>query len=152
MQHFPIIILLQHIPGDTQRSTMVYITPSYSSGKHRLRFRIEQKSNKYLLFGIVNSLEEMERTIFNSPSLYGWMAPDTRVVKSRKIFLMNVDEKFREGDEISFSLDCTIPQILLENRRTNINDKLLIDFHVCPLPWRVVVAFFNRNDSVRIID
>ncbi|CAF1328813.1 unnamed protein product [Adineta steineri] len=137
--------------GDSQRSTMVYLTKSYLSGIHRIRFRIEQKLNKYLFFGIINSLEEMNRTIFNSPSLYGWMSPISRVVKSQKVVTNPVNTIFNECDEISLTLNCNIQQILLEHHRTDIIDRLPIDIRVCPLPWRVVIAFFSSNDSVRII-
>jgi hypothetical protein len=137
--------------GNSPHSTMVYVAESYSSGIHRIRFRIERKTNKYLFFGIINSLEQMNRTVFNSPSLYGWMAPDLRVVKSRKLLSANVNTRFNEGEEILLTLNCNIQQILLEHQQTNTIDRLPIDFRVCPLPWRVVVAFFSRNDSVRII-
>ncbi len=92
----------------------------------------------------------MNRTVFNSPSLYGWMAPPLRVVKSRKILSANTDAQFNEGDEILLILNCSNQQIILEHQPDTI-DRLPIDFRVCPLPWRVVVAFFSRNDSVRII-
>jgi hypothetical protein len=137
--------------GDPQRSTMVYITERYSSGVHQIRFRIERQTNKYLFFGIINSLEQMRRTVFNSPSLYGWMAPDVRVVKSRKLLSANNNIKFNQGDEVLLTLNCNIHQILLEHQETNIIDRLPIDLRVCPLPWKVVVAFFSRNDSVHII-
>jgi hypothetical protein len=136
---------------DSQRSIMVYITPSYSSGTHRIRFRIEQKTNKYLFVGIINSLEEMSRNIFNSPSLYGWMTPAMRVIKSRKISPANLDGRFNEGDEILLTLNLNIQQISLEHPQTNTIDRLPIDCRSCPFPWRVVVAFFNQDDSVRII-
>jgi hypothetical protein len=137
--------------GDPERSTMVYITTLYSSGIHQIRFRIESKSNKYLFFGIINAQEEMSRTIFNSPSLHGWMAPDVRVARSRKVLSGDIHEVFNAGDEISLTLDFDNQEILLENHQTNTNDRLPIDLRVCPLPWKVVVAFFSQNDSVRII-
>jgi hypothetical protein len=53
-----LVLDLVHIySSNPQRSTMVYITESYSSGIHPIHFRIEHKSNKYLFFGIINSLE-----------------------------------------------------------------------------------------------
>jgi hypothetical protein len=93
----------------------------------------------------------MNRTVFNSPSLYGWMAPPLRVVKSRKILSANTDAQFNKGDEILLILNCSNQQIILEDQQTDTIGRLPIDFRVCPLPWRVVVAFFSRNDSVRII-
>lgn len=137
--------------GDPRRSTMIYITKLYASEIHQIRFRIERIHKKYLFFGIINSLEQMNRMIFHSPSLYGWMAPDIRVVKSRKLLTTNINDKFNENDEILLTLNFNIQQILFEHPRTNTMSRIPIDLRLCPVPWRVVVAFFNRNDSVRIL-
>ncbi|UJR30776.1 hypothetical protein I4U23_018296 [Adineta vaga] len=138
--------------GDCRRSTMVYLTKSYLSGRSEIRFRIEQKTNKLLFLGIIDSFEHMNRSAFKSPSLYGWLTPDIRVVKSRKVGGSGkIKELFCEGDELSLILNCDHHQLALEHYRTNTIDRCPIDLRVCSLPWRVVVAFFTPNDSIRLL-
>jgi hypothetical protein len=79
------------------------------------------------------------------------MAPDVRIVKSRTLLSTNFNVKFNEDDEVLLTLNCDNQQILLEHQQTDTIDQLPIDLRICPIPWRVVVALFSRNDSVRII-
>ena len=128
---------------DPRRSTMVYITKLYHSGIHQIRFRIERINKKYLFFGIVNSLEPMNRMVFHSSSLCGWMAPGISVVKSQKRISNSVNDKFNETDEVVLTLNFNTQQISFVHSPTNIISRLPIDLRVCPSPWRVVVAFFK---------
>ena len=66
---------------DLKFSTIVYVTPLHSFGVHRIRFRIEEKTNKHIFFGITNSIEETGRATFYSSSLYGWMVSDMYIAK-----------------------------------------------------------------------
>ena len=137
--------------GEPDRSTMVCVTQPYLSGTSQVDFRIEKKTNRYLFFGIIHSREEMSRTVFQSPSLHGWMSPSMRVVNSRKIPSKNNGVYFLENGIISLILNCNTSQLALAQNRTNISDRLVIDICTCPLPWRIVVAFFSPNDGVRLL-
>ncbi|CAF1051871.1 unnamed protein product [Adineta ricciae] len=137
--------------GDCRRSTMVYLTTSYASGTSNIRFQIEKKTNKLLFIGIIDSFEQMTRSAFKSPSLYGWVTPHVRIVQSEKIGSSHLHETFSEGDEISLTLNCDQHQIILEHYRTKTIDQFSIDSRVCSLPWRVVVAFFTPSDSIRLL-
>jgi hypothetical protein len=137
--------------GEPDRSTMVCVTQLYSSGTSQVDFRIETKANKYLFFGIIHSREETSRAVFQSSSLYGWMSPSMRVMSSRKTALDNNAGSFLENSVISLILNCNIAQLSLMQNRTNISDRLTIDLRSCPLPWRIVVAFFSPHDSVRLL-
>ena len=137
--------------GEADRSTMVCITQLYSSGMSQVDFGIESKTNRYLFFGIVHGREETTRAVFQSPSLHGWMSPSMRVISSRKLPLNNNGGYFLENSVISLILNCNIAQLSLVQNRTNILERLPIDLRLCPLPWRIVVAFFSPQDSVRVL-
>lgn len=136
--------------GEPDRSTMVCVTQLYSSGTSQVDFGIESKTNRYLFFGIIHGREEATRAVFQSPSLYGWMSPSMRVMSSRKTPSNNNSSYFLENSVISLILNCNIAQLSLVQNRTNISERLTIDLHSCPLPWRIVVAFFSPQDTVRL--
>jgi hypothetical protein len=123
----------------------------YSSGVHHIRFRIEQMSNdKYFFFCIVTALEKLTEDIWSSTSVHGWS-------DLGRTFIMGVPyeqsstQVIRTGDEITLTLDCDNQSIQLKHHRTNTSTKLQVNVHQCPFPWKIVIAFSAKNDSVRIL-
>ena len=137
--------------GDPKQSTMICLNQLFHSTTSQIRFRIEQKTNRFLFFGILHGEQEMNRAAFHSPSLYGWMSFDDSVVQSRKEASTIGQGLFDENDELIMTLNGKTGVITLARPTTKTVVQLKISLQQCPLPWRVVVAFFNRNDSVRLM-
>lgn len=126
-----------------QRSTIVYINELYTTGIHEVYFQIERKSSQYVFFGIVNSSKQVKRRSFSPSSIYGWLAPDVRVINNQKHPSAMTNRLFQTGDEVILTVNCSKKQILLEHPATNTIDRIPIDLHICPFPWKVVRVFLN---------
>ncbi|CAF0991387.1 unnamed protein product [Adineta steineri] len=128
---------------------IIYGINLYSTGIHRIKFRIENIKNS-IFFGISTSSDKIRKADMFDTSLYGWWDIVRSVVASE---LHKSDDKkiLETGDEVTLILDCNDQQIQLQHHRTNRLVQLYIDGEICPFPWRIVVKLRAEGDSVRIL-
>ena len=122
----------------------------YSSGAHRIRFRIAGDWGRYFFVGILTSLQEMTSRACETPSAYGWWDFETRVVNGEADRRGKADFIERD-DELSLTIDCDRRQIQLTHDRTNTKCHLSIDLQVCPFPWKFLVGFDWRGGCVQLL-
>jgi hypothetical protein len=130
--------------------SIIYGADRYSSGTHRIHFRIDKIGDLRLFFGITASSVKMTRASTRDKSLYGWC--DLNKVVENGERQKSADSKvIRMGDEVTLTLDCDNRQIRLQHHRTNRLLQLYIDINNCPFPWKTVVELPSEGDSVRIL-
>jgi hypothetical protein len=130
--------------------SIIYGANQYSSGTHRIHFRIEKIGKYRMLFGIITSSTVMKRTDDHDESLYGWRDLVGAVMNG--VYQKSEGNKVvRTGDELILILDCDNRQIQLQHHRTNELVQLSIDIKNCPFPWKLVIKLPSTGDSVRIL-
>lgn len=125
----------------------------YSSGKHRLRFRIDSyNANKWIFFGIISHGATMKSNTWAIPSSYGWGGQDMTILNCAiHAGLNDYLCDFQVNDTIELILDCDHRIIYLTNQRTKCTHKINIDSVKCPFPWHFHLNLFYPNDQVRIL-
>ncbi len=120
----------------------------YSSGKHLVRFKIEQyESHSSILFGITSKNASNISNPYKNPTLYGW-------TENNFVYLAGIPEKnfhgyqsdFRNNDIYVLTIDCNQKRINLINERTNRSFDLIINLRKCPFPWQLNVHLFNNGE------
>ncbi|CAF1686194.1 unnamed protein product [Rotaria magnacalcarata] len=123
----------------------------YSSGVHRIVFRIDERTNSCPFLGIISSLEGLSLRKITLPSANGWSDLEQLVVNGKSLNIGSSNQIIQSGDEVTLILDCEHREILLEHHRTNRFVRQLIDIEECPFPWKILVALSPRNGSIRIL-
>ncbi|CAF1047750.1 unnamed protein product [Rotaria magnacalcarata] len=123
---------------------------SYSSGVHHLRFRIMDKFYNAPFLGISTAAQLMTEHMIACPSTNGWSNFDFPVVNGKEEFV-GKDRILRPGDAVTLTLDCDRRQLLLRHLRTNRLSHLPIDVRICPFPWKLLIVFRRRDDSIRLL-
>ncbi|CAF3388126.1 unnamed protein product [Rotaria socialis] len=137
--------------GDYLDRSCVSCLGRYSSGRHTVRFRIENADmTHHMFFGVVNSSEKLVKDLANSKSFYGWWDLAYYVVGGNKK-KYDSTKTLRTGDELRFVLDCDNKQIILEHHRTNIILNLAIDIQLCVFPWKIIVLLLDKSSCVKIL-
>jgi len=117
----------------------------YSSGKHLIKFKIEQYgSHSSILFGITSKIASNISNPYKNPTFYGW-------TEKNLVYLAGVPERnfngyksdFQNNDIYLLTIDCNQEMINLKNERTNHSFDLDIDLRKCPFPWQLNVHLFN---------
>lgn len=128
----------------------VYGTRLYSSGRHEIHFRIENKGSNNLFFGIKTTSFEMPVHNLTSSNSYGWWELE-QTIESVNGHRMHNDRNIRTGDEVTMILDCDNRQIRFEHHRINMMTHLPVQLDKCPFPWKILVTLRSTGDSVRIL-
>ncbi|CAF0848653.1 unnamed protein product [Rotaria sp. Silwood1] len=123
----------------------------YSSGVHRIHFRIGERTNSCPFLGIISSLEGLSLRKITLPSANGWSDLDYVVLNGKSLSTSISNKTIQSGDEVTLILDCDNREILLEHHRTNRLVRQSIDIQECPFPWKILVALSPRNGSIRVL-
>jgi hypothetical protein len=129
---------------------IIYGANRYSSGTHRIHFRIDRIGKLTIFLGITTSFVKITETYSYDQALYGWWDL-FKIVVNGNIQQCDGDKVVRTGDEMTLILDCDNRQIQLQHHRTNLSREVSIDINKCPFPWKAVVQFKYQGDSVRIL-
>jgi hypothetical protein len=112
---------------------------TYSSGKHELRFKIEDSENyTSVVFGIISENENQFPDLVNNPTFYGWA--EKNLVYLGGIAKQNYQQyqsDFKTGDSYVLIINCDKRRISLKNERINRSYDLDVDLDNCPFPWQV---------------
>lgn len=117
----------------------------YSSGKHLVRFKIEDyQRNTSIILGIISRTHANISNPYRNPTFYGW-------TEKNLVYRAGVIEEnfrgymsdFRNNDALLLMIDCQQERINLTNTRTNHSYDLDVDVRKCPLPWELNVHLFN---------
>ena len=130
--------------------SIAYGTNLYSSGVHRVRFRIENKGMHNLFFGIKQIDFSVSSPASTGSNIYGWWELD-QALESVSGHRTHPDRILRTGDELTMILDCDHRQISLEHPRTRTTLSLPVEVEKCPFPWKIFVTLRTSEDSVRIL-
>lgn len=132
---------------------IIYGYKRYSYGTHSIRFQIEKRGDLRCFFGILSSLDKVNRIIstdIDNKSLYGWWDLNTIVING-KVQRNKENNDIRKFDELTLILKCDHQQIQLKHHRTNRILQLSIDITICPFPWKIVTELSSYGDCIRII-
>lgn len=128
----------------------IYGTRLYSSGRHEIHFRIDNKGSNNLFFGIKTTSHYIPVQTLTSSHSHGWWEFD-QAVESIDGFPVHNDRNLRTGDEVTMVLDCDNKQIKLQHHRINMMTHLDVDPEKCSLPWKILVTLRSTGDSVRML-
>lgn len=125
----------------------------YSSGKHRLQFKIDcYNNNKWIFFGIISNGATMKSDTWAIPSSYGWGGHDMVILNCAVNSGLNgylCD--FELNDIVELILDCDHRMIYLKNQRTKWTNKMEINLEKCPFPWHFHLNLYYPKDQVCIL-
>ncbi|CAF3327125.1 unnamed protein product [Rotaria sp. Silwood2] len=124
----------------------------YTSGKHRLKFKIEKYST-WIFIGIISKTTSMKENSYKSLSSYGWVSQDHYYAgvwakKGNDIFSTYNN---RENDIIELLIDVTTQTLHYTNERMNQPQKMKVDINKCPLPWQILINLSGYNDRIRLL-
>jgi hypothetical protein len=128
----------------------VYGTRLYSSGRHEIHFRIENKGSNNLFFGINTTSYDMPLQTLTSSYVYGWWEFD-QAIESVSGHRVHTDRNIRAGDDVTMILDCDDRQIRLGHHRMNMITHIPVELEKCPFPWKILVTLRSPGDSIRIL-
>ena len=134
----------------TKFVTIIYGRNQYSSGIHRIHFRIEKIGDCRIFLGISRLSRKVRKPDGLGQPLCGWWDLNKVIVNgwAKKV----TDNKvITTGDRITLILDCDNREIQLHHHRTDRRVQLTTDLKNCPFPWRVVVMLQQKGDSIRIV-
>ncbi|CAF0850834.1 unnamed protein product [Adineta ricciae] len=132
---------------------ILYGYKRYSTGTHRIKFRIEKRGDLRCFFGIGTTCEEVKRMISvetDNRSLYGWWGLNSYVING-KVQRNKEKNNIKTYDELTLILKCDEEKIQLEHHRTKRVLDLVIDLALCPFPWKIVVELPTYGDCVHIL-
>ena len=143
--------IVQH--GPSVSHAVVRGSSEYSSGEHRLKFKIETfNMNKWIFFGVVSHKTTLPPKTWAIPSCYGWGGQDSTILNCAMHAGFNgYSCDFELNDIIELTLDCDHRLIRLTNERTKRTHMMNIDLAKCPFPWHFLINLFYPRDQVRIL-
>jgi hypothetical protein len=124
---------------------------SYSTGRHALRFRVEQL-NGWIFFGIISKSQFMTVESYYSSSSYGWSNQNQIYVGVSNQVNREQTIEIIQNDVMILSIDCDKRTIGLKNERLNRTIELSVDINKCPFPWQLHLNLHAANTHVRILD
>jgi hypothetical protein len=125
----------------------------YTQGEHKLFFRIEHMtSDSWVFFGIISKDASLGQRAYTDSSAYGW-AGHNGVYISGKCMpdLYGYLGDMKKNDYVELTLDCDKQTLFLWHSCQTYKDKLSVDLQTCPFPWKLLISFYNANDSVRLL-
>ena len=118
---------------------------AYSSGKHLVRFKIEDyQRNSSIILGIISRTHANISNPYRNPTFYGWTEKNLvyRAGVAEENFRGYMSD-FENDDTLLLTIDCHQQRINLTNTRTNRSYDLEVDGRKCPLPWELNVHLYN---------
>ena len=123
----------------------------YNTGRHILRFQVEQLiHNGWMFFGIISKSQTMQTNSYVSPSSYGWTTQNQTYVSGQYRSERSYD--VAQNDTIMLEIDCDRRKIELRNERSNRIMELPVDINKCPFPWQLHLNLLASNTRVRILN
>ncbi|CAF3585438.1 unnamed protein product [Rotaria sp. Silwood1] len=125
----------------------------YTSGKHRLRFKIE-KSSTWIFIGIISKTTPMKENSYKSLTSYGWVSQDHSYAGGwarKKNDIFSTYNNLLENDVIELVIDVTTQTLHYTNQRMNKPQEMTVDINKCPLPWQILINLSGYNDRIRLI-
>ena len=124
----------------------------YTSGKHRLRFKIEQTST-CIFVGIISKTTPMVHNCYESSSSYGWISQDQYYAGG---FMYREGDIFSvynnlENDIIELTIDVATRTLHYINERIKQPRKLTVHINKCPLPWQLLVNLSGYEGQIRLL-
>ena len=127
----------------------------YSSGQHRLRFKIEELDpDKWAFFGIVSKYSTFDPVSIITPSAYGLAGQDGICLNGvyQNTNTMGYKSDMEISDKLELFIDCDRQLIRLINERTHSSYELNIDLDKCPFPWQILLGLCcSAGDRIRIL-
>lgn len=122
----------------------------YTTGQHRIRFKIEElHENGWMLFGIISKSESMTINSCISSSSYGWTTYD-QIYIAGQCHEEDCNDIIK-NDIITLIIDCDQKKIQMKNQQTGRNMELFIDIKKCPFPWKLHFNLLTASISIRIL-
>jgi hypothetical protein len=123
---------------------------SYSSGKHSIKFAIENKGKRNIFIGIHSASDQLSSIAFDH-SIHGWWNLDYMIINGETQEGGENNEIIQNGDRITLTMDCDHQQIQFHHHRAKRIVQLPIKLDLCPFPWKILVRLLNTNDCIRIL-
>ncbi|CAF2072605.1 unnamed protein product [Rotaria magnacalcarata] len=119
----------------------------YSSGRHTLRFKVDQfKPNTSIVFGVVSKNQSTDTPIRENPTFYGWADNNAVYLGGDLKYNHNgYKSDFKSGDMYQLLIDCDQEKLRLKNERTDISYELEVDTTKCSIPWQPNVRMTVHN-------
>lgn len=142
------------VHGSSLSSGEVRGKQEYSSGKRKLRLKIERNpSRTAIIIGIISKSTPIRSNSQRASSFYGWASTGHYY---RCGFLQNSVDPFliyanNENDIIALTINADDQSIQYTNERTTDTKHLNIDTKRCPFPWQLSVNLAGDNDQLRIL-
>ncbi|CAF2176172.1 unnamed protein product [Rotaria magnacalcarata] len=144
------------VHGQSNHHAVVCGKRLYSSGQHRLRFKIDQCNYVGdLTCGISSKdtpLESIQRFFMNNKHNRFRNMSLTNLYQNERFNSIHLNNNWQQNDILELFIDCDQKMIYLNNERTQQEEKLPIDSKKCALPWQFFVTMFYANSRVRICE
>ena len=126
----------------------------YTSGIHRLRFRIEKESCSSIFIGIISKSAPIQRNTLASPSSYGWITENHYYTGGARTKTGDVLFTYsdRENDTIELLINVTTRTLRYTNERTKQPQQMKININKCSLPWQLLINLSGPEDRLRLLD
>jgi hypothetical protein len=139
------------VKGSSDGHTEIRGKSEYSTGRHTLRFQVEQLAqNGWIFFGIISKSEPMKISSYSSPSTYGW-SNRKQICVGGQFSEKSIDDII-QNDTVILLINCDQRKIELKNERTNGTQELFVDINKCPFPWQLHFDPYAANIHVRILN
>jgi hypothetical protein len=122
----------------------------YTTGQHRIQFKIEELlKNGWILFGIISKSESMNINSYIAPSSYGWTIRNQIYIAGQ--YQEGKNNDIIRKDIITLIIDCDQKKIQMKNERTGRVMELSVDIKKCPFPWKLHFNLLTASTSIRIL-
>ena len=117
----------------------------YNTGVHRINFRIVDKKNEGIFFGILTSVKHVTPRSTELQSVYGWRDFDRVIINSYPPSKAHKEKNIILGDEVTLTIDCKRFKLSLIHHRQKRKVQLSVDTNECPLPWKLLVSSYGED-------
>ena len=117
----------------------------YNTGVHRINFRIIDKRNEGIFFGILTSIKRITPRSTELQSVYGWRNFDRVIINSYPQSKAHKEKTILPGDEVTLTIDCKRFMLSLIHHRQRRKVQLSVDTDECPLPWKLLVSSYGED-------
>jgi hypothetical protein len=122
----------------------------YTTGKHRIRFKIEKlRENGWMLFGVISKLESININSYIASSSYGWSTKDQVFIAGQ--YHKGQSNDIIQNDIITLIIDCDQKKLQMKNEQTDRIMELSVNINKCPFPWKLHFNFLTASTCIRIL-